>query len=155
MVDPTTLPPSSIIMSYWTGGAFLMAAKRLSEYREIVAPDGKAVLVHYRKSFAGYSETSLTVSCLVYSLMSGFFLAIFFVKYRIEYVLVVPAVIALFGYYMALSMKPGSSAQNPEKLIGERGLVLLIALLTVMFLLLTFIDVAALEGLASQRYIAI
>ena len=35
MVDPTTLPPGSIILMYWAGGAFLMAAKRLSEYREI------------------------------------------------------------------------------------------------------------------------
>ena len=29
MVDPTALPPSSIILVYWAGGAFLMAAKRL------------------------------------------------------------------------------------------------------------------------------
>ena len=29
MVDPTTLPPSSVILTYWAGGAFLMAAKRL------------------------------------------------------------------------------------------------------------------------------
>jgi 4-hydroxybenzoate polyprenyltransferase len=30
MIDPTTLPPGSLILMYWTGGAFLMAAKRLS-----------------------------------------------------------------------------------------------------------------------------
>ena len=31
MIDATTLPPGSIILSYWLGGAFLMAAKRLSD----------------------------------------------------------------------------------------------------------------------------
>src|ERR1700691_1113936 len=63
MVDPTTLPPSSVLIFYWAGGAFLMAAKRLSEFREIVAMHGRALLERYRASFAGYSEISLTVSC--------------------------------------------------------------------------------------------
>src|SRR6185437_15715013 len=54
MIDPTTVPPGSLILTYWAGGAFLMAAKRLSEYREIVAAQGKALLVRYRASFAAY-----------------------------------------------------------------------------------------------------
>src|SRR5579872_5023740 len=66
IVDPTTLPPSSVLLSYWCGGAFLMAAKRLSEYREIAASRGRDVLIRYRASFAGYSEISLTVSCFAY-----------------------------------------------------------------------------------------
>ena len=56
MVDPATLPPSSILLLYWTGGAFLMAAKRLSEFRDIVASHGKGVLARYRASFAWYSR---------------------------------------------------------------------------------------------------
>jgi hypothetical protein len=87
--------------------------------------------------------------------MSSFFLAVFLVKYRIEYVLVAPLVIALFAYYMALSMQPASSAQNPEKLIKDRGLGLLVLLLAAWFLFLTVVDIAALEGLASQRFIVI
>ena len=129
MVDPTTLPPSSVILMYWAGGAFLMAAKRLSEFREIVASHGRELLEQYRASFAGYSETSLTVSCLVYALCSGFFLAVFLIKYRIEYLLTVPVVIALFAQYLALSMEPGSSAQKPEKLFRENGLIVLVILL--------------------------
>jgi len=155
MVDPTTLPPSSVIILYWAGGAFLMTAKRLSEYREISASHGTDLLARYRASFAGYSETSLTVSCFVYALASSFVLAIFLVKYRIEYLLISPVVIALFAYYLALAMQPGSSAQRPERLIRERGLVLLVALLTALFVLLTFVDIPALEPLAGQKYISI
>lgn len=155
MVDQSTLPPSSIILMYWSGGAFLMAAKRLSEYREIVASHGRILLARYRMSFGEYSESSLTVSCLIYALSSTFFLAVFLVKYRIEYLLMAPVIVALFAYYLALSMKPGSSAQNPEKLMRERGLMLLVLLLAASFLLLTFVNVPALEGLASQRYISI
>ena len=155
MIDPTTLPPSSVIILYWAGGAFLMTAKRLSEYREIVASHGKDLLARYRASFAGYTETSLTVSCFVYALASSFVLAVFLMKYRIEYLLIAPVVIALFAHYLALSMQPGSSAQKPEKLIRERGLMALVALLTALFVLLTFVNVPALEPLAGQKYISI
>ena len=155
VADPTTLPPSSVIILYWAGGAFLMTAKRLSEYSEIVASHGKDLLARYRASFAGYTETSLTVSCFVYALASSFVLAVFLMKYRIEYLLIAPVVIALFAHYLALSMQPGSSAQKPEKLIRERGLMALVALLTALFVLLTFVNVPALEPLAGQKYISI
>jgi 4-hydroxybenzoate polyprenyltransferase len=155
MLDPTTLPPSSIILLYWAGGAFLMTAKRLSEYREITASHGHELLTRYRASFAGYSEIKLTVCCFAYALTSTFVLAVFLMKYRIEYLLTVPVVILLFGWYLGLSMRPGSSAQKPEKLFRERGLMVLVAILGVLFLLLTFVDIPLLEPLANQRYISI
>lgn len=155
MVDPTTLPPSSVILLYWTGGAFLMAAKRLSEFKEIGVSHGRDLLVRYRASFAGYSETSLHVSCFVYALVSSFFLAVFLIKYRIEYLLAVPVVIALFAQYLALSMKPGSSAQKPEKLFRERGLILLVGLLTIVFVITTFVRIPSLDTLTAQQYISL
>jgi hypothetical protein len=139
---------------YWAGGAFLMAAKRLSEFREIAPSHGRATLEQYRASFAGYSETSLTVSCLVYALCSIFFLAVFLIKYRIEYLLTVPVVIALFAQYLALAMKPGSSTQKPETLFRESGLIVLVALLAALFVLATFLDVPALYAFTGQRYIS-
>jgi 4-hydroxybenzoate polyprenyltransferase len=155
MVDPTTLPPSSIILTYWAGGAFLMAAKRLSEFREITASHGRGVLERYRASFAGYSEISLTVSCFVYALISSFFLAIFLIKYRVEYLLIVPILIALFGQYLALSMQPASTAQRPEKLFKERKLIVLVGLLAATFLFATYVDIPALDIFTGQRYISL
>jgi len=155
MIDPTTLPPSSIILTYWAGGAFLMAAKRLSEFREITASHGRVVLERYRASFAGYSEISLTVSCFVYALVTSFFLAIFLIKYRVEYLLAVPVLIALFGHYLALSMQPESTAQRPEKLFKERVLIALVGLLAVTFLFATYVDIPALEVFTGQRYIGL
>ncbi|CAN7253038.1 UbiA family prenyltransferase [Variovorax sp. LjRoot290] len=153
MIDPTTVPPGSVILSYWLGGAFLMAAKRLSEYREIVASHGRGLLVRYRVSFAGYTDTSLTVSCFVYAMLSAFFLAVFLLKYRIEYLILMPLVVALFGQYLALSMQPGSAAQKPEKLFKERGLVLLVLLLGLAFAVSTFVNIPVLEPLTAQRFI--
>jgi 4-hydroxybenzoate polyprenyltransferase len=156
MVDATTLPPSSIILAYWLGGAFLMAAKRLSEYREIVASHGRELLVRYRASFAGYTDVSLTVSCFVYAMSSSFFLAVFLIKYRIEYLLLMPLVVALFGHYLALSMQPGSSAaQKPEKLFRERGLIVLVLLMAAGFVLATLVRMPALDAFTGQRYIVL
>ncbi len=153
MIDPTTLPPSSIILSYYLGGAFLMGAKRLSEYREIVESHGRDLLIRYRASFGGYTETSLTVSCFMYAMSSAFFLTVFLIKYRVEYILMLPFIIVLFGHYLALSMQPGSSAQKPEKLFKERVLMFLVLLVTGMFLTTTFIDIPYVETLTKQKYI--
>ena len=155
MLDAGTLPPASIVLSYWLGGAFLMAAKRLSEYREIVASSGKELLERYRASFSAYTDTSLTVSCFVYAMASSFFLAVFLIKYRIEYLVLMPLIIALFGHYLALSMKPGSAAQKPEKLFREYGLILVVATLAIGFAITTFVNIPALEPLTVQRYISL
>src|SRR3546814_4605173 len=58
MIDPGSLPPVSIIIAYWFGGAFLMGTKRLSEYREIVVSHGAALLAPYRQSFRSEEHTS-------------------------------------------------------------------------------------------------
>jgi 4-hydroxybenzoate polyprenyltransferase len=153
MVDPTTIPPSSIILLYWAAGAFLMSAKRLSEFREIVTLYGKERLVQYRRSFAGYCEVSLTVSCFVYALLSSFFIAVFLIKYRVEYLLTGPVIIVIFARYLAISMKAESVAQKPEKLFRERGLICLLLLLTTLFVFASLIDLPALETLTRQLYI--
>jgi len=155
MVDPHSLPPSSIILAYWLGGAFLMATKRLSEYREIVASHGKDLLALYRKSFAQYDEMSLTASSLVYALLSVMMLAIFFMKYRVEYILTLVPIALLFGAYMALSMHPGSTAQKPERLFREKGLMVLSAIIVLMFGALTFLNIPELNVLTGQHFIVV
>jgi hypothetical protein len=132
-----------------------MAAKRLSEYREIAASHGRELLARYRASFADYSEVSLTASCLSYSLFSVFFLSVFLVKYRIEYILAMPLVVMLFTTYFSMSTSPGSSAQKPEKLYGERGLMLIVLALVAVFLVASFVDMPFLARLAEQHYITL
>jgi hypothetical protein len=155
MIDSGTLPPASLIAAYWCGGSFLMAAKRFSEYREIVAANGRDLLVRYRASFAGYTEVSLNVSCFIYALLSAFFLAVFLVKYRIEYVLTMPFIALMFGQYLSMSMRPGSTAQNPENLFRERNLMLTVWALVVVFLCTTFIRMPELGVLLDERFITL
>ncbi|NWH08872.1 MAG: UbiA family prenyltransferase [Alphaproteobacteria bacterium] len=143
-LDGIGIPPSSVILAYWMGGAYLMAIKRYAEYREIADP-ARAGL--YRRSFAHYSERSLLLSSFFYALNSVLFLGIFLVKYNVEYVLAFPLVAWLFVFYFHLGTKPRSTAQAPEKLYRERKLMLLVTAVVVAFVVLTFVDIPFMQDL--------
>lgn len=130
-------PPSSILIGYWFAGAFLMATKRFAEYRMIGDPERAGL---YRKSFKHYSENSLLVSTFFYAMTATFFIGIFMVKYRIEYLLAMPFVFGLFCFYLWISFKPDSAVQKPEKLYREKKLLIYIAILCVILFVLTFVD---------------
>ncbi|UVO50356.1 UbiA family prenyltransferase [Sphingomonas sp. SUN019] len=153
MVVPATLPPSSLLLAYWSGGAFLMGAKRLSEYRDVVAGQGVETLHLYRKSFRKYTSENLTVSCFFYAMLSAFFMAVFLIKYRVEYILAFPFIAALFAIYLWLAFRQGSVAQRPERLFRSKRLVAATGLAVLTVVLATFIDVPDLEQLSTPYLI--
>ena len=155
MVDPTSVAPASLLLAYWMGGAFLMGAKRLSEYREISAGPGVGVLHRYRRSFRHYTQERLLVSCFVYALLSTLLIGFFLVKYRIEYLVGCPFVIALFAHYLALSLRSGSVAQKPEKLFKERTLMALTGSAVLALAALSFVSIPRLHGLTEPTFLTI
>ncbi len=66
-----------------------------------------------------------------------------------------PAIIVLFAQYLALAMKPASSAQNPERLFRERGLFIVVGILGALFVLTSFLNIPSLEPFTQQRYISV
>jgi decaprenyl-phosphate phosphoribosyltransferase len=133
-----TLPPSSILIAYWMGGAFLMTVKRYAEYRFINDPD-RAEL--YRRSFRYYNEERLLLSSFFYGLSSAFFLGIFLIKYRIEFLLTFPLFALLFAWYLKIGMRPYSTTQNPEKLYREKAFVAYVIFLCCAVTALFFVDI--------------
>lgn len=144
IVTSLYLPPSTIIFGYWMGGAFLMAIKRFAEYRMI--NDAKTA-GQYRKSFIKYSEKSLLVSAVFYAMLSIFFVGIFIIKYRIEFVLSIPFLCGLYAYYLMLSYKYDSPTQKPEALFREKGLMLYLAFVVLLLIGLAFVDIPTLSVL--------
>jgi decaprenyl-phosphate phosphoribosyltransferase len=136
------LPPSSILVAYWMGGAFLMATKRLAEYRFINDP---VVAAKYRRSFGFYTEGKLLISTVFYALCSSFFLAIFLVKHRIELLLSFPFIALLFAWYLQIGFENNSIVQNPEKLYHKRGFIAYIIFLFVLMFVLFKIDIPSLN----------
>lgn len=153
MVSPDTLPPSSLLLAYWMGGAFLMATKRFAEYRTVAATGRLDDLGLYRRSFRHYTESSLLVSAFLYAQMAAFFLAVFLIKYRIEYLLSLPLFAALFTSYLHVGLKHDSTAQAPEKLFREKALMIVLGLLVVALVVLTLVDIPSLERLTDPHFI--
>lgn len=150
IITPLYLPPSTILFGYWMGGAFLMAIKRFAEFRMI---NNESVAGLYRKSFIKYSEKSLLVSAVFYAMLSLFFCGIFIVKYRIEFVISIPFICGLYAYYLAISYRFDSPAQKPEALFKEKGLMLYLVFLFVLFAVLAFVDIPGLDVLQNTMLI--
>lgn len=149
LLDPPVYAPSSILISYWFGGAYLMAAKRFAEYRSI---NDRDVAVRYRKSFAHYSEESLLVSAVIYAILSSTFLGVFLMKYKVEFILIVPLIAILFGWYLHIGLRKDSVAQAPENLYKETSLWIFVLLAGCVATALFFVRIPGLEALLYIRH---
>jgi decaprenyl-phosphate phosphoribosyltransferase len=134
----TALPPISVLVSYWMGGAYLMAIKRYAEFRLI---DDHELAARYRRSFADYDEKKLLISAVFYALNSAFFLGIFLVKYRFEFLISFPFFALLFSWYLGISMDARSLAISPERLHQERRFAVYVCILVAMLTALLFVDI--------------
>ena len=142
------LPPSSIVLAYWMGGAYLMAIKRYAEYRFIADPVRAGL---YRRSFRFYDEQSLLVSAFFYALSCAFFLGVFLIKYRIEFLLCMPFLALLFAWYLIIGMRTQSAAQHPERLYREKSFVAYVGALALLITLLFFVDLPWLSFLVENH----
>jgi 4-hydroxybenzoate polyprenyltransferase len=144
LVVQSSLPPSSVLLAYLFGGAFLMTVKRLAEFRRI---GDSATAAQYRASFGYYTENILLLSSLFYASSFAFFMGIFLIKYRIEFVLAFPFFSILFTWYLAIGLKANSVAQSPEQLYREWKLLLFIVTLVGILLTLFVVDIPPLRAL--------
>ncbi|HEX2115877.1 MAG TPA: UbiA family prenyltransferase [Alphaproteobacteria bacterium] len=145
---PDQFPPSSALLAYWMGGAFLMTVKRYAEYRFIGDPERAG---RYRQSFKFYTENSLLLSAFFYALMSAFFLGVFLVKYRIEFILTLPFFSVLFVWYLQIGLRVGSVSQTPEKLYKEGAFISFVLFLALLVAALFFVDMPWLDILVSYH----
>ena len=150
IVSHEPLPPSSLVLGYWMGGAFLMGIKRYAELRFLGT--GETVGL-YRRSFRHYTEESLLISSFFYGMSAALFLGVFLVKYRIELLLSLPLLAILFTWYLYIGMKEDSVAQHPERLYQERAFGAYVGLVVVVVALLLYIDIPALRWFLNKAFV--
>ena len=144
IVTSQNLPPFSLVISYWMGGAFLMAVKRYAEYNFI---DNREMAANYRRSFAVYNEKSLIVSAFFYGAFSALFFGIFTALHCLELIFSLPFLALLFTWYLHLGMLDNSPAQRPEKLYREKAFLIYLLLLVVVMGVLLWIELPFLGNL--------
>jgi 4-hydroxybenzoate polyprenyltransferase len=151
-VTGAVVPPASVLLAYWMGGAFLMGTKRYSEYRRIADP-ARARL--YRRSFAHYTEQALLLSSFFYALSAALLIGVFLIKYKIELLLSLPFFAVLFTWYLAIGLKADSAAQAPEKLYREAAFMGFAALTFAVVVALSFAELPVLNGLMRPYYVTL
>ena len=144
-----SLPPSSIIIAYWMGGAYLMATKRFAEYRLIKNPELAGL---YRRSFQFYTENSLLISMFFYALTSAFFLGIFLIKNRIELLLSFPFFALLFAWYLKIGLLENSPVQGSEKLYTRKWFMTYVVLFCLLLVTLMFVRIPVLSPLLEAQF---
>src|SRR5688572_24513156 len=133
-----SLPPFSIIIAYWMGGAFLMATKRFAEYRLIGNPE---IAGNYRRSFLYYTENSLLITMFFYAITCAFFLGIFLIKNRIEMLISFPFFALLFAWYLKIGLLKNSPVQGKENFWTARGFMVYLIVFSALVCVLMFIDI--------------
>ncbi len=141
VVIPHVIPPMSLLAAYWMAGAFFMASKRFAEFRSIADPQRAAA---YRASFRHYDQNKLLVSMFFYATAAALFLGVFIIRYHLELILSIPLIAGFFSMYLHVVLKPDSSAQAPERLYRERGLMIYLVLCLGVFLGLMFVRISGL-----------
>ncbi len=136
IVTSTVIPPVSLLVGYWMLGAYFMALKRFSEYRQI----GVEPAMRYRRSFEFYTEEALLTSVIFYAALAMLFLGAFVMRYRMEMVLAFPIIALLMAVYFDLAFAPDSPVQNPEKLYREPRVMSLLAVCGVVLIVTSFVD---------------
>lgn len=144
------LPPSSVIIAYWMGGAFLMAAKRYAEFRFINDPQRAGL---YRQSFKVYTEEKLLLSSFFYAISSALFLGVFLIKYRVEFLLLFPFLAILFVWYLHIGLSADSVVQRPEQLYKENKFILYLLFLGALTTFLFFVDLPWLSTLVDYHVV--
>jgi 4-hydroxybenzoate polyprenyltransferase len=136
IVTTTVIPPVSLLVAYWMLGAYFMALKRFSEYRQI----GRDSAVKYRRSFRFYNEQSLLTSVLFYAATAMLFFGAFIMRYRMEMVFAFPFIALLMAVYFQLSFVEDSPVQNPEKLYREPRIMTLLAVCCFVLVAMLYIN---------------
>lgn len=144
MVGTPALPPASLLLSYWMGGAYFMAIKRYAEYRDIADHDRAAA---YRKSLSFFTEERMLVATMFYSSAAMLFLGAFAMRYRIELILAFPLIALVMAVYLSVAFKKGSAAQRPERLYREPLLMSIVAACAIAMAILMVVDVPSLPRL--------
>ena len=149
MAVPDAFPPSSLLLGYWFGGAFLMAVKRFAEFRTI---GDKEVAGQYRRSFQFYTEENLLASAVFHAMAASLFLGVFLVKYRIELLLSFPFIALLFAWYIRMCYDEDSATQHPEKLLAERKFMVYVLLVTAIMGTLFVVRIEPLHTLLRKAF---
>jgi hypothetical protein len=76
-----------------------------------------------------------------YAMAAALFLGVFIIRYHLELILGIPLIAGFFSFYLRVALKENSSAQAPEKLYRESGLMIYLMICLAVFVTLMFVRI--------------
>ena len=143
LTGTVAVPITTLVVSYWMVGCYVMAVKRYAEYREFTGETPRM----YRRSFRSYSERSLRASILFRDSRAMLLPGTFNVRYRLELILTFPLVALVMSACLWLAFRPHSPVQHPEGLYGEPLVLIPVTACAAGMATLLFVDVPLLYRL--------
>jgi 4-hydroxybenzoate polyprenyltransferase len=131
LVVSSTVPPASLLLSYWLLGCYFMTLKRYAEYRRLT---GDGSLSKYRSALAFFTPEQLLSSVVFYASAAMLFFGAFLMRYRVELVISFPLIAVVMAMYFVLAFKRDSPAEHPEKLYRDRKLMLAVISCTLVII---------------------
>jgi decaprenyl-phosphate phosphoribosyltransferase len=137
LIVSSTVPPISLLLSYWLIGCYFMTLKRYAEYLHLKKDDS---LSKYRKSLALFTPELLLSTVVFYASSAMLFFGAFLMRYRVELVLSFPFIAVVMAIYFVLAFEPNSPVEHPEKLYRERKLMLAVVCCTAVMIFCLVVD---------------
>ena len=137
LIVASTVPPVSLLLSYWLVGCYFMALKRYAEYRHLKEDDS---LRKYRTSLAFFTPELLLTSVVFYASSAMLFFGAFLMRYRVELVLSFPFIAVVMAIYFVMACKRDSPAEHPEKLYREGKFMLAVVSCSVVMIVCLVVD---------------
>lgn len=134
-VAPRAIVPASAFLGFWGMGVFLMSLKRYVEMKLI---NDVVLLKTYRRSFAKWTPEKLLTLSFTGALGSAFFLGVLLGRRNLDYTLLFPTLLMLYGEYFRISLALDPASFAPEKLMKKKQLKALSLINSVLFVLISF-----------------
>jgi len=99
-----------------------MSLKRLAEFQLFKSQETAAL---YRRSYSEYTTHSLAISGFIYAMLTVFGTTVLLLKYKIELILMIPALIALLAWYFLMGLQQRLFIIYPERLLSSKMFVVL------------------------------
>jgi decaprenyl-phosphate phosphoribosyltransferase len=137
LIVTSTVPPVSLLLSYWLVGCYFMGLKRYAEYGRLKEHGS---LGKYRTSLAFFTPELLLSSVVFYASAAMLFFGAFLMRYRVELVFSFPFIAVVMAIYFVLAFKHDSAAEHPEKLYREGKLMFAVVSCAVVMIVCLVVD---------------
>ena len=129
-------PPVSLLICWWAFGNYLMAAKRVSEFRFLKDKAGD-----YRQSLKKYTRTSLILNMAVTTIVFFVMYTLFALDYKLQsFFFLLPLVFFYFYLIARKTFREKQVMEEPERLLYHFKFSLYTLLLVVAFFLSFLFD---------------